>query len=222
MHLEVLADAALLGYGSATPAAARIARAASFETGDLRIENLLVEVGETSLTKDADGLIGLDVFKDFVIRLDSPGRRLELTPFPARTPDQKSRACDGCMRAYRLGSLLLLHGTINGHADGYFVLDSGSPYSMVSGKLLPQDGRPATFTGAQGDQVVALHSTPVSIQLGQRHLMDFEYATFDSTGISLRNGTEIAGAIGYSLLRDRTLTIDYRAGMVKLSNSGRD
>jgi hypothetical protein len=221
MDLEFLADAALSGYGSATPAVARVARAASFETGDLRIENLLVHVGETSLTRDADGFIGLDVFKDFLIRVDSPARRLELTPFAAPTSGDESRACDGCMRAYRLGSLLLLRGTINGHSDGYFVLDSGSPFSMVSSKLVPQEGRRAIFRGSQGDQAVALHSAPVSIQLGSRHLMDFEYATFDSTGVSLRNGTEIVGAIGYSLLRDRILTIDYRAGTVRLSNSER-
>jgi hypothetical protein len=195
MNLEFLADAALSGFGSATPALARIARAVSFETGGLKMANLLLDVSETDLTQEADGLIGLDVFKDFLIRLDSPSRILELTPFDeaVRSTGVNGPACGECMRAYRLGSLLLVRGTINAHAEGYFILDSGSPYSMISRKLVSQDGRAATFEGAQGGQQVAVPSPPLTIRLGTKHLMDFKYATFDAAEISSRNGTEIAG-----------------------------
>jgi len=219
LNLQVLADAALMGFGSARPAAAHIARADSFETGGLKLANVLLNAGEIVLTRDADGLVGLDVFKDFLIRLDSPARTLELIPFPEYA---QSPPCGDCIRAYRLGNLLLVRGTVNGSADGYFVLDTGSAYSMVSRKLVPQEGRPAVFEGAQGAQKVAVLSSPLGIRLGDLHLVDFESAVFDTAGISARNGTEIAGAIGYSLLRDLTLTVDYRAGLVKLAKPGRD
>jgi hypothetical protein len=179
---------------------------------------LLVDVSETNLAPDADGLIGLDVFKDFLIRLDARRRTLELTPFPEQEGEtsRESSACHECLRAYRLGSLLLVRGTVNGHASGYFILDSGSPYTVVSRKLIIEDGRRATFAGAQGGQDASLPSGPISIRVGDRHLMDFKYAAVDTAEISSRNGTEIAGAIGYSLLSDLTLTIDYRMGVVGL------
>jgi hypothetical protein len=55
-----------------------------------------------------------------------------------------------------------------------------------------------------------------------RNMLDFDCATLDTDEISARNGTEIAGAIGYSVLRDFALTVDYRAGLVKLSRPGRN
>lgn len=110
---------------------------------------------------------------------------------------------------------------MNGQSHGLFFLDSGSPYSMVSRKLVSPDGLPATFHGAQGGQAVKLPANPVTFRLGDRHLMDFDSATFDATGISSRSGTEVAGAIGFSLLRDMVLTVDYRAGMVKFTRQTR-
>jgi hypothetical protein len=53
-------------------------------------------------------------------------------------------------------------------------------------------------------------------------MLDFDYATLDTDEISARNGTELAGAIGYCVLRDFALTVDYRAGLVKLSRPGRN
>jgi hypothetical protein len=124
-----------------------------------------------------------------------------------------------CSKAYRLGHLLLLRGTVNGSTEGYFILDSGSPHSVVSRKLAPYGGRSVVIAGVQGSQSVTIPSAPVSIRLGSRHLLDFNYATLDTEAISARNGTEIAGAIGYSVLRDLALTVDYRAGLVKLSST---
>lgn len=224
MEFEFLAEAVFWGFGSATPAGARIARAALFETGVLKMTNLLLYVSDTDLMPAADGVIGLDVFKDFLIRLDSPSRTLDLTPFRGQAESQSEErlACRDCMRAYRLGELLLLRGTVNGHADGYFVLDSGSPYSLISRKLVPRDGRSAVFAGAQGPQDVAVPAAPLNIRFGAQHLVDFDYATFDTTEISERAGTEIAGVIGFSILRNVSLTVDYRDGLVEFGKPRRE
>jgi hypothetical protein len=224
MEFEFLAGAVFWGFGSATPAAGRIAWPASFEAGALKMTNLLLFVSETDLMPEADGIIGLDVFKDFLIRLDPPARTLELTPFPgqAESQSEESPVCRDCMRAYRLGELLLMRGTVNGHADGYFVLDSGSPYSLISRQLVPQDGRFAVFTGAQGGQDVAVPAAPLNIRFGAQHLVDFDYATFDTAEISGRAGTEIAGVIGFSILRNVSLTVDYRDGLVGFGKPHRE
>jgi hypothetical protein len=54
------------------------------------------------------------------------------------------------------------------------------------------------------------------------HLWGFQYATLDTDKISSSNGTAIAGAIAYSLVRDLSLTVNYRAGLVKLDTPGRE
>jgi hypothetical protein len=219
MDLHFLADAMLSGFGTTQPITARIARAASVEVAGLKISNLLFHVCATDLTRAADGMIGLDVFENFLIRLDPPAHKLELTPFAqSEATSREGTACRECLRFYRLGPLLLLRATVNGKAEGYFVLDSGSRCTMISNKLVSQGGRAGVFAGAHGRQDVTVPSTPVGIRLGERSLMDFEYATFDPAGISAQNGVEIAGAIGYSLLRDLTLTVDYRAGLLQLGS----
>lgn len=76
------------------------------------------------------------------------------------------------------------------------------------------------MNGTQGNQQVAVSAAPVSIQLGSRHLWGFTYATLDTAEIGSRNGTEIAGAIGYSLLRDLSLTVNCKTGLVKLGGPG--
>ena len=210
--LEFLAASAFTGFGSASPTPARVALAASFETGDFKVTNLLVQVSDTELTADADGMIGLDVFEDFLIELNPHERRLDLTPL-----DDASATCTNCARAYRVGHLLLVHGEVNGHGNGYFIVDTGSPCTMISQELMPRSGRAATMTGTQGEQAVIVPLAPLTLRLGTQHLWGFEYATLDTMAISQNNGTAIAGAIGYSLLRDLSLTVNYRAGWVKLS-----
>jgi len=60
---------------------------------------------------------------------------------------------------------------------------------------------------------------PVSLRVGAQHILDFQSAAMDTAEISARNGTEIAGAIGYSVLRDLNLLVDYQHGFVKLGKS---
>lgn len=71
------------------------------------------------------------------------------------------------------------------------------------------------MTGAQGDQQVAIPVAAVALQIGTRHLWGFEYATLDT-------GKLRSGAIGYLLWRELSLTVDYRAGLVKLRPPGRE
>jgi hypothetical protein len=220
LSLEPLVPMALAGYGSGPMATAQVTLAACFEAGGFKMSNPLVEVSETEITREADGIVGLDLFENFLIQVDAHARTLTLTPF---TDEPVKAFCSDCVRMYRLGHLLLVRARINGTADGYFILDSGAPYSLVSRKLLQRgEGSIREAKGIQGSQELQVPSAPVSIQLGNKHFFDFQYATLDTDEISARNGTEITGSIGLSVLRDVALTIDYRDGWVKLGKPGRD
>jgi len=58
-QLELLASAALSGFGSEAPRAAHVALGGSIQVGDLLISNPLLQISATNLTPDADGVIGL-------------------------------------------------------------------------------------------------------------------------------------------------------------------
>ena len=210
-RLEILADSAMYGFGSEEPALGHVALAASLEVGALKINNVLAEVSDTALMAQADGLIGLDVFKDFIIHLNSRSRQLDLAPWDS------AQACVDCNQVYRLDYLLLLHAIINGQAEGNFILDTGSPISLISHRMVAASGRTTRLNGAQGQQEVDLQSVPASFRIGPQRFLTLDYATFDTRPISARYGTSIAGAIGYSMLRELKVTVDFHRGLVKLS-----
>jgi len=58
-------------------------RVRSLCAGGLEIADAPVQVSATDLTHEADGIVGLDLFQDFLIRLDAPARSLELDPLPS-------------------------------------------------------------------------------------------------------------------------------------------
>ena len=227
LHLdyEYVAPGALTGFGSDAPSGANLVLVASFKTGKLQLANLVIEVADSELIRDADGAIGLDVFKDFLIRVDPRSRLLELTPFSG---SDVSSVSPDCVQAYRIGHLLLVRGAVNGKAAGYFVLDTGSPTTMLSPNVLSavslpgEGGRSMVVAGAQGSQRVAMPLTPVRLTLGARHALEFDYAMFDTRDLSVRSGVDISGAIGFSMLRNFSLTVNYRNGTVAFDNPGRN
>jgi hypothetical protein len=213
LNLEPLASVKLSGFGSGPLAPAQAALAGVFEIKDFKIENLLLEVSNGELRKDADGVVGLDLFEDFLIRVNGRTRTLELTPF---RETKRPEPCPDCLKTYRAGGLLLVRGRVNGHMEGCFIVDSGVPYTLISTRLLSRGRLLNIAEGVQGDQNLLLPSEPFSIQLGQKHFFDSEYATIDTEAISSGIGSDIAGSIGFSLLRDMAWTINYRDGWVKL------
>jgi hypothetical protein len=166
--LEFLAPAALSGFGSARSLTARVGLAASFESGDFQIVNLLVEVSDRELTHEADGVIGLDVFKDFLIRLDPRERVLDLTPLQ----DADRHRCSTCTPFYRMGHLLLVRGTVNRISDAFFILDSGSPQTVISRKIVPPGSATATMSGVQGEFEISRPAAPASIGIGARDFLE--------------------------------------------------
>jgi len=63
----------------------------SIKVGDLEFQNCEVEVMEGCSVADEDGLIGTDVFEDFLVDLDFPNEKLKLTPLPKRPGEVEQR-----------------------------------------------------------------------------------------------------------------------------------
>src|SRR5437588_4238907 len=66
----------------------------SFILGDLEFQNCYVEVIEKGSVMGEDGLIGTDVFSDFLIDLDLRHSRLKLSQLPTR-PDAAASSTAG-------------------------------------------------------------------------------------------------------------------------------
>ena len=71
------------GIGDKGAQGGYLAYADSIKIGGLEFKNCLVEVSDRRSVVDTDGLIGMDVFSNFLVTLDFPWRKLTLGPLPA-------------------------------------------------------------------------------------------------------------------------------------------
>lgn len=72
------------GIGNKGRRNAFIGIADSIKIGELEFQGCPVEVIESRSVADEDGLIGADVFEDFLVELDFPNQKLRLSPLPQR------------------------------------------------------------------------------------------------------------------------------------------
>jgi predicted aspartyl protease len=78
--LKPLTRSEASGIGDKGVQGGYIAVADSIKIGGLEFKNCVVEVSDRKNVVDTDGLIGMDVFSDFLVTLDFPWRKLTLGP----------------------------------------------------------------------------------------------------------------------------------------------
>jgi tetratricopeptide (TPR) repeat protein len=83
-RVQRLADVLLGGVGDKGVVSGYAAYADSIRVGQLEFRNCLLEVADKRSVADEEGLIGADVFQQFLIELDFPKRKLSLSPLPLR------------------------------------------------------------------------------------------------------------------------------------------
>jgi hypothetical protein len=72
------------GLGDRGPQGGYSAYAASIRVGNLEFRDCLVDVSDRKYVGNADGLVGTDIFEDFLVSIDFPRHSLELSPLPVR------------------------------------------------------------------------------------------------------------------------------------------
>jgi len=243
LGLETLTRSQISGLGRKAPANALVAVAQTVEIEDFRLQDCVLQVSDGDLTPGADGIIGANVFQEFLIRLDARSHVLELRPFssrmeaPVRFGDPwldyegssyEGPVCDSCDHLaplYRVGHLLLLRAILNSpksddQQDGYLLLDSGSTYSAVSQNVAKRrPGGRTDLLGARGPLDGVSHSRPMRLDVGAAQLADFNPVSLDLTEMSRQEGVEISGIVGFSMVSKTVLTINYRDGLVGFSDS---
>ena len=79
-----ISETKVLGIGNKGRRNAYVGIADSIKVGELEFQNCPVEVMESRSVADEDGLIGADVFEDFLVDIDFPNEKLKLSELPKR------------------------------------------------------------------------------------------------------------------------------------------
>jgi tetratricopeptide (TPR) repeat protein len=79
-----LTETKIWGVGDKGKRDAYVGTAKSIRIGELEFQDCPVEVVESRSVAEEDGLIGADVFEDFLVEIDFPGEKLKLSELPKR------------------------------------------------------------------------------------------------------------------------------------------
>jgi predicted aspartyl protease len=219
-----IADSTVRGIGDAQSAESYRALAEHFRIGDVEYHNALVNVTGQSLEGIEDGLIGSNVFSEFLITLDFGGGKVRLDPLPDYRPGELQDRVDfpamrDATRAFRFGHILLIPAKVNSH-PGLFVLDTGAARTLMSYDMAAEASKinrdaQIGVSGLSGRVQDVYRTGTVVLEFGGFEQRNLGMTAIDTWMLSHQLGTEISGFLGLPVLDFLTLTIDYRDGLVK-------
>ena len=196
-----------------------------FRIGDVEYRDAVISVADQNMAGIEDGLIGSNVFAEFLITLDFAGGTMHLDPLPGYRPGDEfqdrmeSPEMRDAVRVYRFGHLLLVPVQVNSH-EGLFVLDTGAAGTMMSYDMAAEVSRVnrddrMTIRGLSGKVGDVYKSGDLELEFAGFKQKTLGVTVIDTWELSHRLGTEISGFLGLPVLDLFTLTIDYRDGLVK-------
>ena len=227
-RLERLAETQLDGFGDGPARTGEVLLAESMRVGGVVFSNVIVEAANVTLPADLDGLIGLDVFRQFAITLDGKRSRLRLAPLAGSSasdgegerPTWRHVPAPPAQRTLlQAKHLLVAPVQLDGKRPARFALDSGAAYSLLrppspSVVALRQVG----LQGLSGFASLGEAPRAVRVELpggGRAVLHEAVYA--DLSELSASFGLPLDGLLGFPALRRLVTTIDLRSGSLHVA-----
>lgn len=181
--------------------------------------------GKARISGYEDGLIGADVFSDYVIAIDFQKRTLQLTPQPERpyNPQGYDRVIppgeETFTKVFRYGHQLLVPTKLNDKSWGLFLLDTGaemsnvdSTFARLSTKI--HGNEYMRVEGVSGQVKDVFEADKAVLQFSRYKQNNLGLTAFNLNNPSGHQEFRLAGILGIPVLSMFRLTIDYRNGLV--------
>lgn len=230
--LEILTreSAEAKGIGDARPEDSLRYLASQIQAGDVTLADCPVSAFESARSPDFDGIIGADVFQQFLVTIDFVKLQMLLEPRPGGRPtpdgephDAAEMPAPGFYRAFRFGNHLTLPTSVNRQAPRLFLIDSGAATNLIDTATASEStsvyrDRRTVVRGVQGNVGQTSRADRVSLAFA-----GFRQENPDLIAISLEKLDDqmevgLAGILGMPVLGQMRLTIDYREGTVRLDH----
>lgn len=210
----------LVGIGAA-PGVARRLRPETVQIGDLELRDCGVLALDDKLPDGLDGVIPLSLFSGFLVRLDMPGRILDLEPYPENGP-----VADGGYSAVRSDhGLIFLPAVLpNSQQSGYILLDTGATYNALSPAAAgrwakyPALATSVSLRGGTGDADGLLLPAGLRFRFGSRVLSADPAVVVDLSEMTSHHQFEISGVLGYPGVSHSIIRVNYRDALVRFED----
>jgi len=175
------------------------------------------------LHRDVDGLIGLNVFREYLVELDVERSRMRLTSVDSIAEGEEG----DWVRWTQSGHLLMVQTECNGRELGMALLDTGSAYSAIDLTKASQLNGPVlerefvALRGVTGNLATGSYKLPqVQFELAgaqtEHLLQDRSPVAVDLADLGAKHGIRIQAVIGYPALSRSVVQFDYRAGRLRI------
>jgi hypothetical protein len=226
--LKPVFDIATNGIGDDKASSGSLDWANDVKIGPIEFQNVPVTALEGNFAEGTDGLMGIDVFEHFLITLDIKNSELDLGPLPAmpaenRDPDGTSdRFIAPEMKDYyailHTGAHILVPTSIDKQDPGLFFLDTGAFDSQVDSDYVAKNKLTAapnlTVRGLSGRVKDVYYATGVRIQFGRFVQENYRMVAISMDKLSQGEGIALTGILGFPLLSQFRMSIDFRDGLV--------
>ncbi|MBV9084396.1 MAG: aspartyl protease family protein, partial [Acidobacteriaceae bacterium] len=222
-ELEHLGSGEAWGIGDAGVRKTFSAIANSCEIGGLKYKACLIRAteGKQRVGGEEDGLIGADVFSDYLLQIDFRKRLLHLTPLPARPPNPQGydreigRDRAGFTPVFRDGDHLFVTTRVNDKNTGLFLIDTGasmsnidSTFARLSTKIRGDDFM--RVRGVSGQVKDVFEADKAFIQFARFRQKNLGLTSFNLNNYTGHQDIRMSGILGLPILAMFRLTIDYR------------
>jgi len=243
-HVQQIVRTDMEGLGEESPPESYIGFAKSVQIGKLEFENCYLTVIERasrgSFFDQLPGTIGARLFEDYLVDLDMPRAKLTLTPLPKipSTPDPDSARANSqdpdaaqfhnryispeistWTRIYQFGSDIAIPAAINESPTELFGIDTASYVNDMTRDFAQKWAAPdknastAPLYGTDG-KVSTKWSGKVRLKFAGYYFDSRAEPSFDLKATNDRLGTELYGNLGFEVLQELRIEIDYRDGLI--------
>jgi tetratricopeptide (TPR) repeat protein len=217
-----------VGDGEAQSSLAYLAQ--DLRIGDVAFADYPVSAFQSAKSADVDGMIGADVFRRFIVKIDFDRLVMSLGARPDgggsdsgeldEPVDYKGKPAPGFYRVFRFGDHLAVPTYINGDGPVLFLVDSGSTANVI-------DTEPAKeFTNVSDDTLTTVKGIQGKVdRIARANHISLVFAGFrqdnpDLLAINLEKigdefGVGFGGILGMPVLGHLAVTIDYREGTIR-------
>ena len=221
MGLQPITSTVVYGIGGAGKVDTKLYGVKELAVGDVKVKTLPVGTFNDPLVSQlADGILGTALLSDFILTVNYPAGRLELSR--KRSP---AAAATEVLPAWYFSNLLLIPINANGK-QGNFIVDTGAVTTVLSHKMAEQLGVNQNTPGAKidlgiagvgGFEGVVLSVPDVTLKTAKNTESFPRVVAIDLNQISKMIGTEVAGVAGYDFFSEYKITIDYYGAEIRLS-----
>ncbi len=223
-RIKRLAAATVSGLGEGGDTRGYVGVAERVRVGPVEFRDAVITVSEGPSVGGEQGLLGTDIFEPFVVTLDLPDGVMRLEPFPGvgddRPADRGFQSDPERERIYRIGHMLMVPTSVSGSEPAMFVIDTGASQTLIARDFAAELARMRSAAGMPLGGISGKISEVEAADDLKFKFGGFSVRCLDTLSVNLKRhgedmGMEVAGFLGFPILKLFSITLDYRNGLVK-------